>query len=113
MLHSYHCLCAPATQPKNFNEDINGILDDVFAKKGKKLITQLKGMKIVVPEKSSTIDWMINKIQAAVQYDRAVTAEMAFHNCYIRVDYEPEQGFLLIVKRLLDGTVSVRSYSVF
>ena len=110
MLHTYHCLTVPATKPAAFYEDTDENLDEIFAKKMKKLCAQLKTIKMTSPEHSINVDWMIDKLASAVKTGRELHAELAFTDCYILVEYVPKEGFLLIIKRLPDGTVSVRSY---
>ena len=110
MLNSYHCLVQPKKESSVFYETIEDDLNCVLVTKAKKLIAQLKSLKLVQPEKTNDIDWFIEKLEKGVARNVNFEVELSYTNNYYYVRYEKETKFLLIIKRSKDGFMSVRSY---
>ena len=110
MLNSYHCLVQPKKKASVFYETVEDDLKYVLSTKTKKLIAQLKSLKLVQPEKTNDIDWFIEKLEKGVARDTDFEVELNYTKNYYYVKYEKETKFLLIIKRSKDGFMSVRSY---
>ena len=110
MLNSYHCLVQPKKESSVFYETIDESLEHVLAIKSKKLIAQLKTLKLMQAEKTNDIDWFVEKLEKGVARNTDFEVELSYTNNYYYVRYEKKSKFLLIIKRSKDGIMSVRSY---
>lgn len=110
MLNSYHCLVQPKKESSVFYETIEDDLKYVLSTKSKKLIAQLKTLKLMQPEKTNDIDWFVEKLEKGVARNTDFEVELSYTNNYYYVRYEKKSKFLLIIKRSKDGFMSVRSY---
>lgn len=110
MLNSYHCFVQPKKESSVFYETIEDDLKYVLSTKLKKLIAQLKALKLMQPEKTNDIDWFIEKLEKGVARDMDFEVELSYTKNYYYVRYEKKSKFLLIIKRSKDGFMSVRSY---
>ena len=109
MIKSYHNLSVTNEKPSVFFEEEDVTLEEILQKKAKKLIAQLKTTKMQKPEKSRDLDWLIDEIEKGVKRNISFKKEYRFENFNVMIEYEKDD-FLLIDKRLLDGTHSIRAY---
>lgn len=110
MLKSFHSLSLVGVESSVMYEEIPDDLHEILVKKCNKLIRQLKSEKITSPEKSRQLDWLIDEIQKGVERNISFDKELSYQGFYVNICYEKDAKFFQIVKRLPDGTMSVRAY---